>query len=132
MSQENVEVVRSGFEALAGADLERLGALAQEHVAPDFVFESVLTGRVYTGPQAAIDLASDLRETLEYVPAIEEIIDAGEHVVVVQRISGRGTRSGVPASQRVAVVWTFRYGKIVRGKSFTSRAEALEAVGLSD
>ena len=74
-------------------------------------------------------MAADLWETLDYAPATEEIIDVGEHVVVVLRISGRGTRSDVPVAQRVAIAYTFVDEPIVRGKSFTSRAEALEAVG---
>jgi ketosteroid isomerase-like protein len=91
-----------------------------------------LTGQVYTGAQGLRDLAADLWATVDYMPAMEEIIDAGEHVVVVLRISGRGTRSGVPVAQRVAIVYTFEDDRIVRGKSFTSRAEALEAAGLSE
>jgi ketosteroid isomerase-like protein len=77
-------------------------------------------------------LATDLWETLDYTPATEEIIDVGEHVVLVLRISGRGARSGAPVSQRVAIVYTFEDERIVRGKSFTSRAEALEAAGLEE
>lgn len=132
MSQENVELVRRAYEAFARRDSEALDALGPELLAPDFEFESVLTGQVYTGAQGLRDLAADLWATVDYMPAMEEIIDAGEHVVVVLRISGRGTRSGVPVAQRVAIVYTFEDDRIVRGKSFTSRAEALEAAGLSE
>jgi ketosteroid isomerase-like protein len=31
-----------------------------------------------------------------------------------------------------ALVWTVRDGKVVRGQGFTSRADALEAAGLSE
>jgi ketosteroid isomerase-like protein len=91
-----------------------------------------LTGQVYRGVQGGRDLAADLWETLDYVPAMEEIIDLGEQVVAVLRISGRGRRSGVSVSQQVAMVWTFVGGRIVHGRSFTTRAEALEAAGLSE
>jgi ketosteroid isomerase-like protein len=130
MSQTNVEVVRLGFQAFARRDIEAMDAFMREHVAPDAEFESVMTGQVYKGAQGARDMAADLWETVDYVPATEEIIDLGERVVAVLRISGRGTRSGVPVSQHVAVVWIFEDERIVRGKSFTSRAEALEAAGL--
>jgi hypothetical protein len=36
----------------------------------------------------------------------------------------------VPVSQELAVVWTFEGDKAVRARSFTSRAEALEAARL--
>jgi ketosteroid isomerase-like protein len=132
MSQENVEMLRRVFEALVRRDSEALDALVQEYVAPDFEFESVLTGQVYKGAQGVRDLFADIWETLDYIPATEEIIDLGEQVVVVLRISGRGTRSGVPVAQQVAIVYSFEDERIVRGKSFTSRAEALEAAGLSE
>jgi ketosteroid isomerase-like protein len=132
MSEENVEIVRGGYEAVARRDRDAIDAFLREHVAPDFQFESALTGQVHRGAQGVRDLADDLWETLDYVPAVEEMIDLGERVVAVLRISGRGTGSGVPVSQQVAILWTLEDERIVRGKSFTSRAEALEAVGLSE
>jgi ketosteroid isomerase-like protein len=132
MSEENVEIVRLGYETVARRDLEAMDAFVRDHVAPDAAFESAMTGQVYRGAQGARDLATDLWETLDYVLAIEETIDSGDQVVAVLRISGRGASSGVPVSQHVAMVWTFDEGRIVRGKSFTSRAEALEAAGLRE
>jgi len=129
---ENVELLRRGFEALARRDMEAADVIMRKHYTPDFEFESALTGQVHKGAQGMRDLASDLWDTLDYVPAVEEIIDFGEHVVVVLRISGRGAGSGVPVSQWVTILWTFEDGWIVRGKSFTSRAEALEAAGLRE
>jgi ketosteroid isomerase-like protein len=133
MSEENVEIVRMGYDAFARRDLDAIGAVMRKHVAPNAEFESVLTGQIYTGVQGAYELAADLWETLpDYGLAVEEIIDRGDRVVAVLRISGTGGSSGVPVSQQVAFVWTFEGGKIVRGKSFTSRAEALEAAGLRE
>ena len=113
-------------------DIEALKALARELLAPGFEFESVLTGQVYRGTQGILDLAADMWETVDYAPAAEEFIDAGDHVVAVLRISGRGARSGVPVTQRVGIVWTFEGETLVRGQSFTSRAAALEAAGLRE
>jgi ketosteroid isomerase-like protein len=62
-----------------------------------------------------------------YEQRLEEIVDLGNNIVVVVRIAGRGGGSGVPVSQELAVVWTFEGAKAVRARSFTSRAEALEA-----
>ena len=132
MSQENVERVRSAYDALAHRDIEALKALARALLAPGFEFESVLTGQVYRGTQGILDLAADMWETVDYAPAAEEFIDAGDHVVAVLRISGRGARSGVPVTQRVGIVWTFEGETLVRGQSFTSRAAALEAAGLRE
>jgi hypothetical protein len=73
MSQENVEGVRSIYEALARRDLEAIKSLAEEHPpAPGFEFESVLTGEVYEGVQGMLDLATDMWETVDYVPQVED------------------------------------------------------------
>jgi ketosteroid isomerase-like protein len=63
---------------------------------------------------------------------LEELIDAGEQVVAVQRLSGRGKASGIETKIRFAVVYTIRNGKIVRGREYWERAQALEAVGLRE
>jgi hypothetical protein len=48
----------------------------------------------------------------------------------VSRMSGRGSRSGVPVAQQGAVLVTFDGSTLVSGKSFASKGEALEAAGL--
>jgi ketosteroid isomerase-like protein len=133
MSQEYVERVRRFHEAFARRDLEALRAQAEKYPpAPGFEFESALTGQVYRGVEGALDLLTDMWETVDYVPEVEEIIDAGDYVIVVLRVSGRGAHSGVPFSQRVGVVWEFEHDRLAGGKAFTSRAAALEAVGLRE
>jgi ketosteroid isomerase-like protein len=76
---------------------------------------------------------SDTRETWsDYKQEVDEIIDLGEHVVVVLGISAQGAGSGVPVAQEFAVVWTFDGERVVRARSFTSRADALEAARQPD
>jgi uncharacterized protein len=61
-----------------------------------------------------------------------ERIDAGDDkVIVVTRISGRAKLSGVETDLTYAVLYTFRDGKIARGREYWTRDEALEAAGLS-
>lgn len=47
----------------------------------------------------------------------------------VRRIS---RHSGLPIEWRINTVWTFDGDKLVRGRAFSSRAEALEAAELRD
>ena len=73
---------------------------------------------------------ADARETRkDYKQEVDEIIDLGDDVVVVLAISAEGAGSGVPVAQEFAVLWTFDGETVVRARSFTSRAEALEAAG---
>ena len=47
MSQENVEVMLSAYDAIARRDRETLDVILRERLAPDFEFEAVLTGATY-------------------------------------------------------------------------------------
>ena len=132
MSQENVEIVRAVYDATARRDRDALDAILAEQLAPEFEFEALLTGLTYKGATGARELVDDIQDTVGYTPEVLEAVDLGEHVLVVVRMAGRGSRSGVPVTQQGAVLLTFKAGKIVSGKSFSSKAEALEVVGLSE
>jgi ketosteroid isomerase-like protein len=124
--RDNVEFLRSGYEALQQGDLETFKALAHERLGPDFEFHLVWDGRVLRSYEGTLEWLADTRATWEeYTQEVEEIIDLGEQVVVVLCLSARGAGSGVPVVQELAVVWTFEGDRAVRARSFTSRAAAL-------
>jgi ketosteroid isomerase-like protein len=130
MAQENVEFLRQGYEALERGDMEAFTELSRERLGPEFDFHHVWDGRVFKGFEGTQEWVSDTRETWKnYRQELEEIVDLGENVVVVLRVSARGGGSGVPVAQELAVVWTFEDERPVRARSFTSRAEALAAAG---
>jgi len=131
MSQENVEVVRAWFEAWGRGGLDAAAEFWDTQIdwraaegAPDDAgpISGVDAMRAY-----AQDWLDDFDE-LSFEP--EELIDAGEQVVAVQRISARAKASGIETELRYAVVYTIRDGKIVRGREYWERAQALEAAGL--
>jgi ketosteroid isomerase-like protein len=132
MSQENVEVVRAAYEAIARRDREALDAILREHLAPDFEFEAVLTGATYKGADGLWELLDDIQDTVGYRPEVQEALDLDEHVLIVLRMSGRGSRSGAAVAQQGAVLVTFDGSTLVSGQSFASKADALEAVGRSE
>ncbi len=139
MSRENVEIVRRIYAAAAHGDAE--DALARYD--PGVVFDvsrqpltSLIGGqRIYYGHEG---LRSFFRERSEQLVDVEdsyeEIIDAGQHVVVVGALRGRGRASGVPIERASpgAALFTIRDGKVVRVVFFATRDEALEAAGLQD
>ncbi len=132
MSEQNVEFVRRGYEALEHGDLEAFKELARDRLDPEFEFHHVWDGRVFKGYEGTMEWLSDTQETWQdYKQEVQEIIDLEEHVVVVLGISAQGAGSGVPVAQEFAVVWTFDGPAVVRARSFTSRADALEAVRTS-
>ena len=64
---------------------------------------------------------------------VEEYVDAGEEVVVIWRARIRTAHGGgFPAEQTFAHLYLFEGGKLRRVKQYMSRAEGLEASGLSE
>jgi ketosteroid isomerase-like protein len=62
----------------------------------------------------------------------EEAIDLGERVLLLNHDCGRREGSTQEVRGRLGAVWTIRDGKIARLDAYTTRIEALEAVGLSE
>src|SRR6266550_3757229 len=129
MSQENVEVVRKLYESEGSEFFE----LLDPHVV--FInYASAPETRPYVGHDGVREWAAGFRATFgDYEVHVTEIIDAGgDQVVVDTRVVGAGTTSGVPFEREVCTLFTLLNGRIVRAQGFETRAEALEAVGLSE
>ena len=134
MSQENVEVVRQAYEAFNRAGLDAL----LERFHPDIEYD-VTAGigpyaGMYYGRAAVRSFLADYLDGWEYVRMEpEEFIEVGEnHVVVLLRLHLRGKGSGVEVSAMTFNAWTMRDGKAVRMAVCNDKAEAIEAVGLSE
>ena len=133
MSQENVELVRRGYEAFNRGDIDGVVGL----IAPDFEYvASGLVpgvGGVYRGAEGLRRFAETFWAEFDD-PRIEvhELIDAGDQVVASTTMRGHGKQSGAETSWDVCQVWTVRAGTAVWGQAFPSRDEALEAVGLRE
>jgi ketosteroid isomerase-like protein len=110
MSQENVEIVRQGFEAYVRGDLS---AAVSNHD-PDVVFSPAEEPPV-RGRDAVRSYIERWEEPWDdYDAEAEEFIDAGDSVVVVFHVKARGKSSGVAVDARSYQVHTLRDGKLVR------------------
>jgi ketosteroid isomerase-like protein len=63
---------------------------------------------------------------------VEEALDCGDQVLLLQRSSGRLAGSAKEVKLAPAVVYTVRDGKIAGFEPYADRAEALRAVGLRE
>jgi ketosteroid isomerase-like protein len=133
MSRENVEIVRRSYEAFNQGDLE--GVVADAAPDLEYVASGAVPGAgdVYRGPEGFLQFLQWVLDEFDDARAeIHEFVDAGDQVLVSVTQHGRGKQSGVETCWNVWQVWTLRDGRFVSGQGFTSRAEALEAVGLSE
>ncbi len=130
MSRENVEVVRVIYDEWSRGNM---------HAGADLYDESILVipprDLPEAGPLLGLEKARRwmrrwLEEWNDFTIVAEDLIEAGDSVVVVARQAGKGSSSGIAADLRYFAVWTFRGGKVIRMEQFLDRDEAMEAVGL--
>jgi len=131
VSRENVEVVRQAWEASVRHDNETVLSLYDPEVEMEWFTHGLDTPTVYRGLDGVRVAYQDLFGVFaDFTATVEEWIDAGEDVVAVLHMVGRGRQSGASVVSHEAHVWTVRHGKLWRLRIFRTRAEALKAVGL--
>jgi len=130
MSEENVEVVRKAiaYEYYGFGDRPEAEAIFDPQVVLNPIDEEPSSG--LDAMRADMERWASAFDELKVT--IEEIIDAGDQVVVVAHHQGRGRASGVEVDTRFYEVYTLCEGKVSRVDEYIERAEALEAVGLSE
>ena len=139
MSQENVEIVRRLFEAVARRDSEAVlsiydRALVWDHSHNTEIDRLMGGPTVYRGHQGLRQWSRSFYDAWASVDAeLEEVIDAGDSVVVILNYRGRGRVSGAEVQfARMGGVFTIERGKVVRVVWFRDRAEALDFAGMRE
>jgi ketosteroid isomerase-like protein len=135
MPQETVQVIREFAERLwRRRDVDA----ALRLVDPDAIFDWRASRAPFSGlyrGHAAVreGWLAAMEAWEEFHPEFEEAIEVGPAaVVLVTSVRARGKGSGVPVQAEGASLWEVREGRIILGKLFQSKEEALEAVGLSN
>jgi ketosteroid isomerase-like protein len=131
VSKENVDKVLSGYEALNRGDFDWVA----ERLHPDVVWKVVPflpDPGPFHGPEGVrgfLETWSDAFDEFQIVP--EEAIDAGDRVMVMALVRGRGKDSGgLVETPSFAHIWTFRDGMVVDMEMFPNRAEGLAELGM--
>ena len=134
MSQENVELVRAGYEAWNAGDMDAVFAQFHSelvyHPRADEPDPSPHVGRgAYERlVRGFVDSFSEV--TFEVL----ELIDAGDHVIAstVLHVVLRGQESAIGAGVTDTYVFLYelRYGVVVEGWEYKTKQEALDAVAL--
>ena len=130
MSPESADVVRSYFRTFESGGVDA----AAEFWHPEIEWRAIDGAAddvgLLRGPDAVRRYYQDWIDTLAELRAeVEEILfETDDRVAAVIRNSGRGRVSGVPTRGRYYVACIVREGRIVTGREYATREEALEAV----
>jgi ketosteroid isomerase-like protein len=133
MSQQNVEIVRAGFEAFNSGGIERILAFAHpdfEAVVPPELSAEPDIYRGHDGIRRYFESFQDVMDEIRFEP--DRFWEAGSAVVADVRITAKGRQTAIPVVQRIAQVWQIRDGRALSVNSYVTLAEALEAVGLTE
>lgn len=128
MSQDNVDWARRSlehFERTGEPYLDGLDPAVEvfDHDIPD-------ARNPYRGFEGVVEWLADFAESWDsYKMDVERLVDAGDRVVALFRISAVGAGSGVPVERGDGIVYTFRDGVVVRLDYFNDQRLALEAAG---
>jgi ketosteroid isomerase-like protein len=134
MSQANIETVRRAIDSFNRVDIRSAMQEADDDFEMDWSNSIAPQSGVYRGQDQVIRLFEsfvDAWDEVHWEP--QELIDLdAERVLVVNRVRMRGRASGAEVQAVGAQVWTVRNGRLASVKLFQSKADALEAVSLSD
>ena len=132
MSRENVEIVRRHREAWNRRDLMTLSGLWRSDAEIDWSRARGPLKGVYRGRTEREAFWNEFFSTFDAVELeLSDFRQTGPYVVASNTAHMRG-RDGIEVMARSTSVYTVENGEITRLRLFQERAEALEAVGLSE
>ena len=138
MSQENVELVRRGYELFNEGGPEAV--IRAGFWSPEIVFDfspSEIPGLgVYRGhDEVRAFFEEDWFGAFpfeEWELVLHELIDAGDQVIAVHHQRGLGASSGAAAELEQGLIFTLRDGATVRVEIYGDPQKAIEAAGLRE
>jgi ketosteroid isomerase-like protein len=132
MSRENVETVRAVFEEWGKGNLRAGADLFDPHIVFITAVDLPDAGRYFGTDSVRQWIREFVNAWASLTLAAEELIEAGDTVVVTVNQRGVGKESSAPGEVRYFQVWTFRGRSVIRIENFRDRAQALEAAGLEE
>jgi ketosteroid isomerase-like protein len=129
-----VEIVRAAINSINRRDVAQALEGAHDDFEADWSNSIGPSGGVYRGREQVQGMLEDFLEAWEeFRWDTKELVTLDEaRVLVVNRVRGRGRGSGVEVDATGVQLWTITSGKASSVKLYQSKAEALEAAGLSE
>jgi ketosteroid isomerase-like protein len=132
LSRENLALIERGFEALFEGDVDYVVDAFHREVELQGAVGGLEEGDVKRGREAvASEVLPDRSVWADRRWTLQELVEAGDQVVALVREERRGRGSGVEVVSDIALVYSFRDGKVALVEPYLDRSEALASVGLS-
>ena len=133
MSQENLETLYRGYDAMRRRDLHALLGVIHPKFEGSFRILEV-EGVVYRGHEGMRRLAEEVWSVFpDWHPEVEHARVVGEEAVVAKiRGAGRGVGSGIEVEMTTWQLVKFDDGKVISMHPYPTEADAIQAVGLSE
>lgn len=133
VSKANVDVIRSIYDAFAAGDVGGvLGGMSPDIVWNEAEHNAYADGNPYIGPEAVANgvFARCIGEWDGFRVVVEELVDAGDTVVMVGRYGGIFKRTGRAQNTQIVHIWRVAGGKAVRFQQHADTLHLAHVMGL--
>jgi len=132
MSKENVALIKGIYDAFGKGDVPAvLGAMAPGIVWNEAENFPYADKNPYVGPDAIVQ-GVFMRLATEwdgFTVAPEEILDAGDAVVVLGRYRGSYKATGKPQNTQMVHVWRVKDGKVAQFQQYADTLQVARVIG---
>jgi ketosteroid isomerase-like protein len=131
MSQENVQIISSMYQAFANGDvpgvLSKLSPDVHWLEADNFIYAD---GNPYIGPQAVLEgvFLRIVSDWSDFTVTPEAILDAGDRVVTLGIYAGKCKATGKTVRAQMVHVFTIENGKVIKFQQYTDTKQFADAV----
>ena len=130
MSQANVDLVRSLYDALESGENDSVVALIDDETVA-YVADGLPWSGTYHGKQGFLELLKILDAHVQFAFETDEVIDARDSVVQIGHAVGEVMLSGRRFNFREVHVWGVREGRIVSLRNYSDFEEQRRQLGFT-
>lgn len=136
MPEDNVTVIRGAFDAFNRGEIPQVVGVLEPDVAwhnPEAPYPPPAGGGTQHGvDQVLAAIFGPVPETWDEFQAVgERFLDAGDHVIVTGRFTGRAKAGGGQLDAPFAIVFEMRAGRVKRVDQYTNTIPVARALGQS-